>query len=78
MDETKDRIKQLEDTIAEEAKTKSKLVEKTKTLEAGICNIYIYIYIYIYETQIQKHICLFIFTEHMNILSYVFNNCLIA
>ena len=70
MDETKDRIKQLEDTIAEEAKTKSKLVEKTKTLEAGICNIY--------ETQIQKHICLFIFTEHMNILSYVFNNCLIA
>ena len=43
MDETKDRIKQLEDTIAKEAKSKAQLVEKTKTLEIGILILTIFI-----------------------------------
>ena len=36
MNETKVRVKQLEDMLADEAKNKTELVEKTKILESGI------------------------------------------
>ena len=51
VDETKVRIKQLEDIIVEETKTKAQLVEKNKILETGICfvnseNLIWWIYIF--------------------------------
>ena len=54
MNETKDRIKKLEDTIAEETKSKAQLVEKTKTLEAGIDILLFYLNHIILEQIFQN------------------------